>query len=215
MIRFLRFARYSRQLSRFTDTFRYAKGSLIGVTISLVLVFVGFIFLFHFLFKSTVERCANVLFTSQLLMQLLMLKAKTYDLFEAHPILAGLTLFLFFLFVIFVVINLFVSVISESFQQNREYRRHHLDEDHDMFALIWDRFRRWTRKNTRFVGSPFLVFKNEFFLDLRRLEEKDLYEENDRLMRIRYADAFECLPDKIDQLVEALRLINDKQESIL
>lgn len=79
---------------------------------------------------------------------------------------------------------MFISIINDGFRRARQ----NLNDDHEeIFLFMLKKFLRWT--------------------GLKKASEEELYEERDVRMRSKYLDTIECLPEKIDQLLDALNQV--------
>ena len=116
----LRLAQYHRRLRLFTDTLRQAREDLLSFTTMFSVLFIAFLFLFYFIFLATVSSCATLLETASMLFQMILMKFDARQLVDAHPYLGPLSFTLFILVVVFICMNMFVTIISQSFRCARD-----------------------------------------------------------------------------------------------
>ena len=143
-IKLLRFSRYSRGLSLFGDTLHHASRDLFCFTLSFLMMFVGFLFLFYLLFMSKIWACSSPLHTAQMLFEMILLKFDTSDMSSLDAFLGPFCFALFILFVVFIGITMFISIITNSVRQVRRNIQLNQNDDREMLGFIWYRFQRWT-----------------------------------------------------------------------
>ena len=115
---------------------------------------------------------------------MILLKFDGKELATAEPILGPICFSLFILLVVFVCMNMFVSIINDNFRLTRENR----NDDQDIFSFMFKK-----------------IF---YFTGLKRLNQREKYEIYDAHMRQEYFQPVECFPDKIDQLFQALNQVS-------
>ena len=143
-IKLLRFSRYSRSLCLFGDTLHHASRDLFCFTLSFLMMFVGFLFLFYLLFMSKIWACSSPLHTAQMLFEMILLKFDISDMSSLDAFLGPFSFALFILFVVFIGITMFISIISNSARQVRRSVQLNQNDDREMLGFIWHRFQRWT-----------------------------------------------------------------------
>jgi hypothetical protein len=143
-IKFLRLCRFHRRLSLLTETIRHAGKDLLSFTSMFFIVFMAYVALFYLLFASKILDCSSLLNTCQMLFEMMVLKFNVTQLREADAFLGPFCFTLFIFFVVFICMNMFISIISNSFRTLRKNLAQTLNEDHDIFAFIFHKFKRWT-----------------------------------------------------------------------
>jgi hypothetical protein len=143
-IKFLRLCRFHRRLSLFTETIRHAGKDLLSFMLMFFIVFMAYVALFYLLFTSKILDCSSLLNTCQMLFEMMVLKFNVTELREADAFLGPFCFTLFIFFVVFICMNMFISIISNSFRTLRKNLAQTVNEDHDIFAFIFRKFKRWT-----------------------------------------------------------------------
>jgi hypothetical protein len=143
-IKFLRLCRFYRRLSLLTETIRHASKDLLSFTSMFLIVFMAYVTLFYLLFSSKIWACSSLLNTCQMLFQLMVLKYNLTELRTANTFLGPLCITLFIFFVVFICMNMFISIITNSFRTLRQNLAKTVNEDHEIFAFMFRRFKRWT-----------------------------------------------------------------------
>ena len=142
-LQFLRFCRFNRRLSLFTETLQHAGKDLLAFTFMFSIVFIAFLGLFHLLFVSNIWTCSTLLLTAQMLVEMTSLKYNVNELCKAAPFLGPFCFSLFIVLVVFICMNMFISIVSDSF---RTVRQHAHNDNNEIFTFILYKFQRWTGK---------------------------------------------------------------------
>ena len=119
-ISILRLGHYHRRLRLFTDTLRHASKDLLSFTVMFSVVFIAFLSLFYFIFISTLSSSATLLQTARMLFEMSLMKFDAHELVTAHPFLGPFSFTLFIFVIVFICMNMFITIISESFRSVRD-----------------------------------------------------------------------------------------------
>ena len=185
-IKFLPLCRFSQRLSLFSQTLANAGKELLSFALMFSIVFFAFICLFYFLFISKLRSCSSLLSTTQMLLEMTLLKFDATELTDAAAFLGPFSFALFILLVVFVCLSMFLSIINDSFRQAREKKKK--SENVEIFFWMFCRFQRWT--------------------GWKKPTQEEMYEERDALMRGEYFDPIERFPERIDRLLEAINRVS-------
>ena len=169
IIRFLQFCQYHHRLSLFTRTLSKATNELISFSMMFAVIFVAFICLFYFLFISKISTCSTLFETSRMLFEMSLLKFDAHELSDAASFLGPITFTLFILFVVFICLSMFLSIINESFRLSRT-SIDNIDDHHKsqhMFRLMSEKFRQYIGK----ISFDFLLIFISDFDSFVRSEE--------------------------------------------
>jgi polycystin 1L2 len=187
-IKLLNFCRFSRRLSIFNDTLKHAGKNLICFMFMFMIIFMAFLSLFYQLFISKVLSCSTLLRTTVMLFQMIILKFDVNNLYKANAILGPICSCLFIFFAVFICMNMFTSIIINSFRTVKKNIKLTGNEDHQIFIYM-------IRKFLREIG----------IIKLNKLEYQ---EECDVQMKPQYYDPIESFPLVTDQLMELLYQVN-------
>ena len=99
-------------------------------------------------------------------------------LLNVEPFLGSFCFSVFMIFVVFIYIGMFISIINDGFESARRNRK----INPEIYSYLLKRFLTWSR--------------------LRKPTREELAEERDKLMRSKYVDRIDLLMNKVDQLVE-------------
>lgn len=145
-MKMLRLCRYNRRLSLLSNTLKRASRELISFSFMFSLIFTAFLALFYLQFVSHISECSSVLHTAQMLFEMLLLKFDTIDFIAAEPLLGPIYFTLFILFVVFVCINMFVSIVNDSFRVVRDEVHKVDDDEQDLFIKFVKKLKTWLGK---------------------------------------------------------------------
>jgi hypothetical protein len=132
-IRLLRLYRYNRRLELLSNTLKRARGDLLSFSFMFLLIFMAFLALFYLQFVSLIWECSSLLHATQMLFEMFLLKFNVTKIQSAAPVLGPLYFALFILFIVFVCMNMFVSIIIDNFRAVREDIDKVNDENEDLF----------------------------------------------------------------------------------
>lgn len=145
-LKFLRLCRYSFLLSTLSMTLNRAKRELFSFSIMFGLIFMAFLSLFYLQFISFIEECATLLGTAQMLFEILLLKFDATAIYGAAPVLGPLYFSLYVFFIVFVIINMFISIINDNFRQVQAHINTVSQNDNDIFISMFKRIQQWLSK---------------------------------------------------------------------
>jgi hypothetical protein len=182
-IKFYRLCRLNHRLSLFGQTLKNVGKELISFTLMFLMIFIAFSCLFYFLFISQIWSCSSLLKTSIMLFEMTLFKFNVEQLIQSEPILGPFCLSLFVVLVVLIFMNVFLSIINESFHRARQMK----SNDEEMLSYMLKKFLRWT--------------------GLKKSNELERAEEQDIQMRSKYFGLIEYFPDKVDQLFETLNRV--------
>lgn len=101
-------------------TLKRAARQLLGFLLMASFVFFAFTCLFYLIFHSEINEYSSWIRTCQTCFEMISLHfSSVHDLQTTHPFLAGLSLFLFIFLAVFLIMNMFVSIIVDNFNQLR------------------------------------------------------------------------------------------------
>ncbi|CAF0742236.1 unnamed protein product [Didymodactylos carnosus] len=186
-IKFLRLLRFNRRMSILATTLQTAARDLLSFGFMFSIVFVAFLCLFYLLFVTTLWECSDFLKAAQMCFEMMLLKFNVSDLMRAGPILGPLCFSMFIVFVVFICMNMFISIINDYFKQVRSDIAKQSNE-YEMMTFMINKFKKWTG-----IGRP-----NEMAqLHLNPFDGT----------RVHYHDQVSYFPQKIDELLIALNKI--------
>ncbi|CAF1084827.1 unnamed protein product [Adineta steineri] len=116
-LRLLRLCRYNQRINLLALTLKRAARELLSFSMMFAIIFIAFLMLYYFQFCSAIWECSSLLHTAQMLFELLLLKFDATQIKEAAPVLGPLYFTFFIIFVVFICINMFVSIVNDNFRR--------------------------------------------------------------------------------------------------
>ncbi|UJR27333.1 hypothetical protein I4U23_008626 [Adineta vaga] len=186
-VKFLRLLRFNQRISMLSSTLSYAFKDLLSFTVMFSILYLGYLALFFLLFHSKIWACSDPIKAAQMLFEMMLLKFDVSDLYAADIFLGPFCFTLFVIFVVFICMSMFISIISDAFRLVRNNITLQNNE-HEIVGFIFNQVKKWTG-----VGKT---------------------QEMDRLhlnpydgSRVHYHDPVTSFPDKMDELIVALNKI--------
>jgi hypothetical protein len=123
-----------------------------------------------------------------MLFEMMLFKFDSRQLIEASSFLGPFSFSLFIIFIGFICMNMFISIIDQSFHRARQTN----NNNSQIFSFMFNKFMRWT--------------------GLKKPTALEIQEERDKQMRSKYLYPLDALPIKIDQLSEAISRVRRFKE---
>ncbi|CAF1068198.1 unnamed protein product [Adineta steineri] len=142
-LKFLRLCRFHQRLLLFTKTLQYAKKDLFSFMFMFLFVFMAFLTLFYLLFSDKISSCSTLLHTAQTLFEMMLMKFDAYELTNAALMPEFIYFSLFFLFVIFICMSIFITIINDTFRIVRNNTKIKYNEDQTIFEFMLHKFQHW------------------------------------------------------------------------
>ncbi|CAF3719225.1 unnamed protein product, partial [Adineta steineri] len=186
-IKLIKLFRFNQRLCLFIETLKYCGKELLAFFMMFLIIFFSFVCLFYLLFISKLESCSTLLKTIQMLFQTILMKFDAHELVEAGGFLGPFSFSLFIIFIVFICISMFISIINDSF---RHVRKNIPNDNEDIFLFMGKKILYW-------IGW-----------------EKSMKEEQANMITdLEYVDPIEHFPEKIDQLLNALNRLYTNQNN--
>jgi hypothetical protein len=142
LIIFIELFRFNRQIILFIETLKYCGKEVISFCSMFSIIFVAYLCLFYLLFVSKLCPCASVLSTCEMLFQMSVMKYDIHQFMEADAFLGPFCFTLFIFLVVFVCINMFISIVNHSYRRAKENQI----EDQLIYSFMINKFLRWLGK---------------------------------------------------------------------
>ena len=176
----LKIFRFSKKISYLGSTLNNCAKELLGFCLMFFIVWISFAFLFNLYYEGKLLEFSTIIRSMTTCFDILLGKFHVDSLLVADSTFGPIFYFIFNVYVIFILITIFVSIINESFKVVREDSK---KQDYHMINFL---------KNKLGIKDERLSHSNQ---------EKNLTS-TDKV----YKDHLDFLPDKMDQL---LNIIND------
>ncbi|CAH1796902.1 unnamed protein product [Owenia fusiformis] len=199
-IKFLRLLRFNKRMSLLASTLKYGAKPLAAFGVVFGIVFFAFVQVFYLLLMTTLEKFNSMVNSMLTVVQMMLGRFSFNDMKHADPILAPIFFFLFTFILYLVLINMFVTILNETFAvvQNDVAKQ---SNEHEMVDFTVQRFKAWigfipTKQNEDVQSVP---------------PEVRVSNVSDGVAPV-YPSAIEKFPEKIEQmLLHACRLYKDDE----
>jgi hypothetical protein len=151
----------------FIRTLGYAAQELMLFGVMFAILFVAFLSLFHLLFVSKISECATLPQTAQMLFEMSLMKFDASQLTDSAAFLGPFSFSLYILFMVFICLSMFLSIINDSFhraQQDIDTSRS------EIFSLMGRKFLLWTGTILNFLLIDVIVARVSLFAYYRSQE---------------------------------------------
>lgn len=203
-LKLLRLCRYNRRLALLSNTLKLASRELFSFSLMFSTVFIAFLILFYLQFNSLIWECSSLLHTAQMLFEMLLLKFDATEISNAASFLGPFYFTLFILFVVFVCINMFVSIINDNFRVVRDDVRKVDHDDQDIFIKFLKKLQRWCGKNFKVYYVENFVCFFFFIGDDNTVHVLTISEKK----RAEVTTPIESLSKKLDELTIYVNRVN-------
>lgn len=141
-LKFLRLFRFNRRMSLLASTLRNASKELWCFSLVFSIVFMAFVHFCYLVFSNDLYMFHTVMSTAETLISVMLGKFSYERLLQTNRILAPLMFFCYSLVVVFVLINMFISIIIENFQAVK--RNNDLQSnEYEIVDFMMDQFKIW------------------------------------------------------------------------
>jgi hypothetical protein len=141
-LKFLHLCRFNQRLLLFNRTLQHAAKDILSFSMMFSIVFMSFLCLFYLLFNSKLWSCSSLLQTSEMIFQMMSLRYNTSRLADAATFLGPFCFSLFIVLVVFICLNMFISIINDSFRRVRQHRH----DNEEIISFTVTKFQRWIGK---------------------------------------------------------------------
>ncbi|CAH1793770.1 unnamed protein product [Owenia fusiformis] len=142
-IKFIRLLRFNKRMSLLAATLKHGATPLMAFGIIFFIVFFAFVQFFFLLLSKELNNFSSIINSAETTVQMMLGRFSFNSMKDAQPVLAPFFFFLFIIFIYLILINMFVTILNESFsvvksdidKQSNEY---------EMVDFIMQRFKGWT-----------------------------------------------------------------------
>jgi polycystin 1L2 len=142
-IKFIKLLRFNKIMSMFGSTLKYASKPLVSFTFMFAIVFFAFLHFFYLTFMSLLESFSSVVFTAEMMLQMMIGKFDFTEIATASPLLGTLMFFVYMVVVFFIMLTMFVVIVEEAFTAVRDDISKQSNE-HEMVEFIMRKFQQWS-----------------------------------------------------------------------
>ncbi|XP_072044193.1 polycystin-1-like isoform X2 [Amphiura filiformis] len=192
-LKFIKLLRFNKRIGVLSGTIRHAANDLIWFGMFFAIVFLAYSVAFYLILGTQVFNYSDFTYTMESLITAILGKFAFYELVEADRILGPLLFFAFMCTITFILINMFLTIITEAFQ----IVKHDVSQqsnDYEMVDFMMTRFK-------AFIGIQQAA---------ATLNPKD-HEEQARKNAAK--DDMEIFTDKVDQLLNHIAKVYFDQDN--
>lgn len=203
-VKFLRLFRFNRRMSLLGSTIKCAAKELFHFGIIFGLVFVGFSHLCYLVFSHELYKFHTFVTTVETLISVMLGKFSYVSLERTNRVLGPLMFFFYSIGVVFILVNMFLSIIIENFRRVKSNNDLQSNE-HEIVDFMTGQFMNWLGLRSR------SIFKNRVFAEGHF--EQPVYKKRKR------ADEAAQLKERVDRLVTLIQKVHfddkDQEEDFL
>ncbi|CAF1090184.1 unnamed protein product [Adineta ricciae] len=188
-MKFLRLCVYNSQQHLFLQSIKYAANELSLFMLMFSVIVLAFVCLFYLLFNSKLQSCSTLFAATKILVKMILMKANGKEFLVVSPFLGPFVFTLCAFIVVFICINMFLSITMRSFQHAR---RNQTKNNREIFAFMFNRLLHW--------------------IGLKRTTREEFEEARNHRKDVRYLSGVELFPEKMNQFLDALNKIYLTQE---
>jgi hypothetical protein len=191
-IKFLKLLRFNKRVSFLSSTMQHAAKELIAFGFMFVILWLAFVQLLHLFFQDKTTGFSTLIRSMTTCFQIMLGKFQVDPLVQANSFFGPLLFSIYNIFIVFILLNMFVSIINDTFAAVRN----DVDKQADDYQMV--KFIR--NKLKTLVG---IDNSNE------TSDRNPILDANNNL----YKDQFAYLPEKVDELLYALSEVRIADET--
>ena len=185
-LKFLKLLRFNKRVSFLSSTIQHAAKELIAFGFMFLILWLAFVQLLHLFFQDKTVGFSTLARSMSTCFEIMLGKFHVDPLIQANSFFGPLLFAIYNVFIVFILLNMFISIINNSFEAVRKNAEKQAD-DYKMFGFL------------KKIIKSFFGFKNDTVVHNPVLD----------LNNNRYMDHLSHLPDKIDDLLFSLSEVNN------
>ncbi|KAL7057789.1 hypothetical protein AAHC03_017093 [Spirometra sp. Aus1] len=147
--------RFNKHIGLLDSVLQYANRDMKYFFIVFGVVFFSFVTTFHLLFLDTLAAYNTFIYSMETSFQIVLGKFDVTSMYELEPLLGPMVFAAFTLFIVFIMLNMFVAILTDSFEAVRKDPSLQND-DHEMVTFMLARFIVWSGLSTYAWGKKIL-----------------------------------------------------------
>ncbi|XP_060063521.1 uncharacterized protein LOC132543982 [Ylistrum balloti] len=193
-LKFLKLLRFNKKMSLLASTLKNSCKDLMHFSIIFNIVFLAFIQFFYLIYVAHIRSFSTFITALESGIVMMMGKFEIYSMLRVNPVITQISLFLYVVAITFIVVNMFLSILNETFSAVRS----DIDKqnnDYEIVQFMLERFKLWTG-----IGT---VDKNTLKPDdVRKIKEESM------------AGKIDEFPDRIDRLLNSISNVYMEKDRI-
>lgn len=146
-LKFLKLLRFNKKICLLASTMKASARDLIHFSIIFNIVFLAFIQLFYMIYVANIKSFKTFVTSCESGIVMMMGKFDIYEMSAAQPVLTQIFLFLYVLVITFIVVNMFLSILNETFTSVRMDTIKQ-NNDYEIVQFMMSRLKLWTGLGT-------------------------------------------------------------------
>ncbi|XP_041364430.1 uncharacterized protein LOC121379844 [Gigantopelta aegis] len=142
-LKFLKLLRFNKRVSLLAGTLKHGARGIIHFSLIFWIVFFAFSQLFYLTFMSSHHSFYSFVSSVEALITMMMGKFDIYGMLMVQPVLTQVYMFFFVLTVTFILVNMFMSILNETFTAVRSDISKR-NNDYEIVNFMIGRFKKWT-----------------------------------------------------------------------
>lgn len=181
-LKFLRLLRFNTRISIFMESLKKSAGEIINFLILFMIMFMAFVQLFYLTLNEKAENFSTVIKTMQTSFDILLGKFYVDPIFQANLVLGPLYFSAYNIVAVLILINIFLTIITDTFDEVRKERLENADKDIQLVNFFVDKIK--------------AIFRHYFHVTQSK--------KNGSNNGLEYKDSLASFPNKVDGLVKVL-----------
>ena len=118
-LKFLRLLRFNRKISVLSSSLKASARKLVSFMVMFLVIFLAYCFLVLLVFGAVLKDYRSIVRCMVSMMAMVLGNFEYYDLVEVHPIIGPAVFFSFMVIFQFVIMNMFIGILCDSFEEVR------------------------------------------------------------------------------------------------
>lgn len=118
-LKFLRLLRFNRKISVLSSSIKASARKLVSFMVMFLVIFLAYCFLVLLVFGAVLKDYRSIVRCMVSMMAMILGNFEYYDLVEVHPIIGPAVFFSFMVIFQFVIMNMFIGILCDSFEEVR------------------------------------------------------------------------------------------------
>ncbi|XP_033750161.1 uncharacterized protein LOC117334568 isoform X2 [Pecten maximus] len=193
-LKFLKLLRFNKKMSLLASTLKNSCKDLMHFSIIFNIVFLAFIQFFYLIYVAHIKSFSTFITALESGIVMMMGKFEIYSMLRVNPVITQISLFLYVVAITFIVVNMFLSILNETFSAVRNDLNKQ-NNDYEIVQFMLERFKLWTG-----IGK----------VDRSTLKPEDVRKAKQESM----AGKIDEFPDRIDRLLNSISNVYMEKDRI-
>jgi hypothetical protein len=192
-VKFLKLFRFNMKLSALSRTLKYSMKELIGFTTIFFLIWISFVQVMYLIFHEKASGYSTIIKSMETSFEIMLGKFDVRSLVQANLYFGSLIFFFYNIMIVFIMLNIFISIVSSAFQQVRK----------DNYL-----------KENDFEMLDYLLKKIKLFFNVSIMNEDAEIRSKEKLTSS-YLTNVDLFPDKVNLILLTLGQVRFEKNSLL